>query len=93
MAVYVVTEFEPRSQLRRKEDCVPQAPERYQNVADPDLESVRWVSGDMSAHDLSADLQQKLDKNDGIFVSQLVRGEYQGYLSKATWEWISQRLD
>ncbi len=94
MPVYVVTwNLNREANYDAKRTAFLKHLERYQNVADPDLESVRWVSGDMSAHDLSADLQQKLDKNDGIFLSQLVRGEYQGYLSKATWEWISQRLD
>jgi len=64
---------------------------RYQNASDPGLESVRWVAAD-TAEKLCADLMQRLDKNDRIFVCQLHRGAYQGFLSQPVWDWINPRL-
>lgn len=65
--------------------------ERYPNVADPGLESVRWIESNASAQDISADLRKKLDDNDRIFVSKLSRGAYAGWLNKKVWEWIDSR--
>jgi len=64
---------------------------RYQNASDPGLESVRWVAAD-TAEKLCGDLMQRLDKNDRIFVCQLHRGAYQGFLSQPVWDWINPRL-
>lgn len=66
--------------------------ERYDNVKDSGLETVRWISTTSTANDVSNFLQQKLDKNDRLFVSKLNRGEHQGWLSQSTWDWINARL-
>ena len=65
---------------------------RYQNIKDPGLETVRWISTDWSATQIDTDLRQKLDSNDNLFVSKLNSGEYQGWLSPDIWSWISPRL-
>lgn len=66
--------------------------ERFDNVKDSGLESVRWISTANTASEVSSFLQQKLDANDRLFVSKLNRGENAGWLSKTTWEWIKARL-
>lgn len=65
---------------------------RYPNVADPALETVRWVSSAGTASALSLDLRHQLDANDSIFVSRLVDGSYDGFLSQPTWDWVRSRL-
>jgi hypothetical protein len=66
--------------------------ERYHNIKDEGLDSVRFIATDSSADQVSADLRQKLDDNDRLFVSRLRPGEHQGWLAKAVWEWIDARL-
>ncbi|EPG2415702.1 TPA: hypothetical protein UOJ00_003257 [Stenotrophomonas maltophilia] len=89
MAVYVVTwNLNKEVDYNAKRAAFIKHLERYQNVADAALESVRWVSANITAHQLCADLQQKLDKNDRIFVSRVPPGEYYGYISKAAGDWI-----
>jgi hypothetical protein len=66
--------------------------ERYDNVKDDSLETVRWVSTTIAAGQLSDDLRQKLDDNDRLFVSQLFADRYAGWLAKSVWEWIRVRL-
>jgi hypothetical protein len=61
-------------------------------VADPNLETVRWISTNLSAGALCADLKLKIDANDAIFVAQLATGSYSGFMRPATSAWIAQRL-
>lgn len=62
------------------------------NTSDPSLETVRFVSTTITADELSNYLQQKLDKNDRLFVSRLDSGRHQGWLGRETWDWINARL-
>lgn len=66
--------------------------ERYQNVRDPGLESVRWVSTNATADQVCHDLRISLDPNDRLFVTQVTAGSHQGWLEKAVWDWINARL-
>lgn len=66
--------------------------ERYPNVADPGLESVRWIDSSSDAPTISDDLRTKMDKNDCLFVSRISSGGHQGWLSQSTWDWINARL-
>lgn len=66
--------------------------ERYPNVADPALETVRWIESNASAQAISDDLRTKLDNNDRIFVSRINQGAHAGWLSQTVWEWISSRI-
>lgn len=66
--------------------------DRYPNIADPGLESVRWLSSNATATQISDDLRLKLDANDRIFVTKLDNGGHQGWLSKDVWEWINARI-
>ena len=45
--------------------------EKYDNVADSGLESVRFISTTQSAQQVSDNLRQKMDDNDRILVSKL----------------------
>lgn len=94
MAVYAVTwnlnkERSNYDQARR--DFLSKL-EQYDYIKDADLESVRWISTASSASQVTADLKTKLDNNDGLFVSKIISGESAGWLSKAVWAWIGERL-
>lgn len=66
--------------------------EAYENTRDGGLDSVRFISTASSADQVDNYLRQKLDDNDRLMVTQLVRGGHQGWLEKAVWDWINLRL-
>ncbi|MGA9580811.1 MAG: hypothetical protein WBR13_02445 [Allosphingosinicella sp.] len=66
--------------------------DRYESVGDPDLESIRFVSTDLSAGQVTADLRSKLDDSDKLVVAQVREGSYCGWLSKNVWEWTEARV-
>jgi hypothetical protein len=94
MAVYLVTwdlnKEKPNYAEARKQFLAHL--ERYENKNDPGLDSVRFVSTNSSADQISTDLRTKLDNNDRLVVTKLVAGNHQGWLSKDVWDWISARL-
>ncbi len=93
MAVFVVTwnlNKERQNYSYARAEFIKQL-EQYQTIGDPGLESVRFISTNNSAEQVSAHLRQKLDDNDKLFVSKVNRGEYYGWLNKAVWDWISAR--
>jgi len=94
MAVYLVTwdlnQEKPNYAEARKQFLAHL--ERYENKNDPGLDSVRFVSTNSSADQISTDLRTKLDNNDRLVVTKLVAGNHQGWLSKDVWDWISARL-
>jgi hypothetical protein len=94
MAVYVVTWNlnKERSNYDQARRAFIAHLERYDNCAEPGLESVRWIHSAGSAAQISEDLRTKLDDNDRLFVSRLRSSEYAGWLNKATWEWIKPRV-
>lgn len=65
--------------------------ERYENTKDSGLDSVRFISTNLTADRLSEDLRKKLDDNDRIIVTKLVSGNHQGWLDEKVWEWINAR--
>lgn len=94
MAVYVVT-----WDLNKEKPNYSQARtafvkhlETMENMKDPGLDSVRFVSTTSTATQIDAYLRQKLDTNDRLFVSKLHKGEHQGWLGKNVWAWINTRL-
>lgn len=66
--------------------------EAYDNTRDGGLDSVRFISTTSSADQVDSYLRQKLDENDRLVVTQLVRGGHQGWLAKDVWDWINQHL-
>ena len=93
MAVYVVTwNLNREANYEAKRTAFLNHLNRHENVADPGLETVRWISTSLSADALCTDLRQRLDGNDRIFVTHVCTGSHQGYLSNTTWAWINQRL-
>lgn len=95
MAVYVVTWNlnKERSNYNQARDAfIKHLESTYENKKDDGLESVRFVSTANSADQIDARLREKMDANDRLFVSKLNRGEHQGWLSKAVWDWINARL-
>lgn len=94
MSVYVVTwnlNKEKPNYSRAREAFVAQV-NTFENVADSGLETVRFLSTSWSAHQISDDLRTKLDSNDRLFVSKLSSSTHQGWLDKATWDWINARM-
>jgi hypothetical protein len=65
---------------------------KFENVADPGLDSVRFISTMNSASEISDFLRYKLDGNDCLFVSKLASGTQDGWMAQATWNWINARL-
>ncbi|MBK4998882.1 hypothetical protein IAE37_001158 [Pseudomonas sp. S31] len=94
MAVFMVTWNlnKERSNYAQARTAFIQHLERYQNVKDPGLESVRWISLNATAEQVCTDLRAKIDANDRIFVTQITAGTHQGWLEKAVWDWINARL-
>ncbi|MDB5995294.1 MAG: Uncharacterized protein JWP42_2430 [Pseudomonas sp.] len=94
MAVFMVTWNlnKERGNYAQARQAFTQHLDRYQNVSDPGLESVRWLNSAATATQVSDDLRLKLDVNDRIFVTKINEGEHQGWLSKSVWEWINARL-
>ncbi|AZC51338.1 MULTISPECIES: hypothetical protein [Pseudomonas] len=94
MSVFLVTWNlnKERSNYDQARQAFIQHLERYQNVKDPGLESVRWISSNATAAQIDEDLRLKLDSNDRIFITKLNNREYQGWLNKDVWTWIDTRL-
>lgn len=93
MAVYVVTwdlNREKHNYSAAREAFVTHL-ERYENVKDPGLDSVRFISTSHTANQIDEFLRQKLDTNDRLFVSKIRPGERNGWLSKNVWDWIKAR--
>jgi hypothetical protein len=67
--------------------------ERFQNIKDPGLDSVRFVSTGWSADQVSADLMMKLDSNDRLVVTKLEPSTHQGCLLETVWDWINARIN
>jgi hypothetical protein len=67
--------------------------ERYTQTKDPGLDSVRFVSTTWSVEQVAADLRKKMDENDTLVVTELVAGDYNGYLSEKVWKWIDARVE
>lgn len=65
--------------------------ERFENVKDSGLDSVRFINTDWSANDIDEDLRERLDNNDRLFVVKLTPSNYAGWLSKSTWDWIDSK--
>lgn len=66
--------------------------EAYENKSDSGLDSVRFISTNHNADQISDDLRQALDDNDRLFITKLISGNHQGWLKKDVWEWINSRL-
>jgi hypothetical protein len=66
--------------------------DRYESVGDPELEAIRFVSTDLSAGQVSADLHAKLGEGDKLIVAQVMEGTYCGWLDKAVWDWTEARV-
>lgn len=64
----------------------------FEHVKDQGLDSVWFVSTTSSANQVDEHLRQRLDENDRLIVVQLQRGNHQGWLSRAVWDWINARL-
>lgn len=93
MAVFVVTwnlnkERSNYDQARREFLAVLDA---FEHTKDQGLESVRWISTPITATSVNDRLQDKLDKNDRIFISKVNKGERNGWLSQPVWDWINAR--
>lgn len=66
--------------------------ERFPNIKDSGLESVRWIKSQATAEQVYGDLATKLDGNDRIFVTQMTAGTHSGWLDKNVCDWIYANL-
>jgi hypothetical protein len=93
MAVYVVTwdlNKEKPNYAAARTAFVKQL-EAYENTKDSGLDSVRFISTLDTVDEIDEYLRGKLDNNDRLFISRVRRGERNGWLNKAVWEWIRAR--
>ncbi|MBB3890471.1 hypothetical protein GGQ61_001188 [Phenylobacterium haematophilum] len=65
---------------------------QYETIRDPGLDSVRYISTQLTAEQLSTDLRKYTDANDRIVVSKMVNGDFHGWLKEEVWAWIEARL-
>ena len=98
MGVYLVT-WKLNSQLERETleleslgSALIARIEAYDYAHDVEFESVYFVSTPLPAGRISADLHVGLDPDDKIIVAQVLEGTYCGWLPKAMWDWIEERL-
>jgi len=94
MSVYIVTwnlNKERTNYAQARKDFIAHLDNNYQNISDPGLESVRFLSTTNTATQISDKLREKLDANDRLFVSKLNSGNHAGWLRKSVWDWINQR--
>ncbi len=68
--------------------------DKLKTIKHPLLDSVRFVSTEMSARALYDYIDEGniLDSNDKIVVTRMRRGEYWGVVSEKVWEWIEEHL-
>lgn len=93
MAVYLVTwdlNKEKPNYAQARANFLAKLDE-YENISDPGLDSVRFVSTSWSANQVSDDLRERLDSNDRIIVLSMT-GDHQGWLSQSVWDWINKHL-
>ena len=65
--------------------------DRYTHVKDNGLDSVRFISTSWTATQIRDDLKTKLDANDRLFICQINKGQNDGWLDKAVWDWITSK--
>jgi hypothetical protein len=53
---------------------------------------VRFVSTEMSAGQVSADLHSRLGPGDKLIVARVMEGTYCGWLNPKVWEWTEARV-
>ncbi|GAB3728923.1 hypothetical protein GCM10027594_11000 [Hymenobacter agri] len=60
----------------------------YQHI----LGSTWLISTNETATQISARLRQRMDNNDSLFISRVNRGESDGWMSTAYWNWLHARV-
>ncbi|ELO1772489.1 hypothetical protein QXB69_000521 [Vibrio fluvialis] len=56
------------------------------------LDSTWLVYSNLTAQQIFEHLQPHIDRNDSIFISQVNRNQYSGWLSKEHWSWINKHF-
>jgi len=94
MAVYIVTWNlnKEKNNYNAARTAFIQQLETYSNKSDSGLESVRFIETTQTASEVSDFLRKKMDSNDRLFITKLVSGNHQGWLSKDVWDWINARI-
>ncbi len=65
---------------------------RYEHIKDQGLDSVWFINSNSTPDQIDADIRTRMDTNDRLFVTRLVKGGHQGWLGKNIWDWINARL-
>ena len=61
-------------------------------IRDQGLDSVWFISSNLSVQQLTDHIRTVLDNNDRLFVAKLNLHEYNGWMHEDIWEWIRTRL-
>jgi hypothetical protein len=94
MAVFMVTwnlNKEGENYNKSRDEFIKQL-KIYDHTRDEDLNTVYFISTTSAVNEICGFLREKMDGNDCLVVSKINRGGYQGWLSRAVWDWIGARL-
>lgn len=95
MPVYLVTWDlnRERPNYAKARDAFIALLDKFETRKDSGLDSVRFVSTSWDATKIKEYLRKAQDDNDTLFVTRLHKGsaERNGWLNKATWDWIRVR--
>lgn len=64
----------------------------YQFERDADLDSVWFVSTSWTAGQIFEDLKHHIDSNDRLFITQIQKDGYFGWMRENIWPWINDRV-
>jgi hypothetical protein len=94
MAVYLVTWDlnKKRADYAAARQKLVEHMSRYQHIKDPGLDSVWFISSDLSANGLEASIRASMGNEDRLIVTRIVQGQHQGWLHESIWAWINARV-
>lgn len=56
------------------------------------LQNLWFLNSSMTIDKITNTILLVIDQNDRLFVAEINKGAYQGWMDKDTWNWINQRL-
>ena len=65
---------------------------QYQFIRDTGLDSVWFVSTQLTPGQIYEHLRHHLDISDRIFITQIQGGTHQGWMNADVWAWINARI-
>ncbi|AMA58057.1 hypothetical protein [Bradyrhizobium sp. CCGE-LA001] len=63
----------------------------FSHIKDPGLNSVWFIEAHTTAADMVTKIEQHLHPSDRLFVTLLIRGQCEGYVSDTVVKWVNAR--